>query len=620
MSDRRVAGYGRVSTQGQAADGTSSGEQKRIIQAECERNGWSLVSFYGDDGFSGKNDNRPGLQELIRAAKEKKFDGVMFTKLDRLGRNIRDIMNICHKLHEEHGLEIICVEQPQMNTKGPYGKLMLSLLAIFAEFERDIIRERTDNGRKSRWKTNKSIMGSLPFGYGFNDSKEICIKEEQAAIYHRIVSLYLGQRLSVMDIANRLIEEGATTPGRYGNRWNHVTVSKILQNEAYTGRKVYNRNKFELRTAKSSGSQYFARTKTPKDAGEWITVTYPPLISEDRFGEIQALMKSKVKRPKRKCSGIEGHFLLDKNLLYCGECGARMVKRVTAKGEFNYHCYWNISTEKERRMFGRAKCNFKTEADGLDRHVRMEIVDFLSNPYMFAKHWLKDLNLEETKQKLRQLETAKEVERKALDRLYDRLAVADEANAGLLQSKISEHEGKHTQIASELKKVRMEWDIAENKHDRLAEFERACAEALTPGEQMELDLEHQWSVKEYVYSLPFEDQKRIVEAVISPETGGRVTARYFVPMLDGDCEKGLPKEIENELWKPLMYESPILEVEFRADINRIEDLITGIDRRGLLDKFSPRCWRRSNGYQKRRCWSLADDAVDSTPRRAFLAC
>ena len=64
MGDKtRVAGYGRVSTQLQAREGTSSEEQRRVIEAECDRNGWTLVNFYSDDGFSGKTDHRPGLQQ-----------------------------------------------------------------------------------------------------------------------------------------------------------------------------------------------------------------------------------------------------------------------------------------------------------------------------------------------------------------------------------------------------------------------------------------------------------------------------------------------------------------------------------------------------------------------------
>jgi site-specific DNA recombinase len=131
MSDKRVAGYGRVSTQAQATEGTSSEEQRRVIEEECRKNSWNLVQFYTDDGFSGKNDNRPGLKRLIDEAKQGKFDAVMFTKLDRLGRNLRDILNIWHDLSEE-GLEIICVQQPQVNTFGSLGKMMLS----FSEYLR----------------------------------------------------------------------------------------------------------------------------------------------------------------------------------------------------------------------------------------------------------------------------------------------------------------------------------------------------------------------------------------------------------------------------------------------------------------------------------------------------
>ena len=134
----------------------------------------------------------------------------------------------------------------------------------------------------------------------------------------------------------------------------------------------------------------------------------------------------------------------------------------------------------------------------------------------------------------------------------------------------------------------MEWDVVENKHDRLAEFERASAKAITVGEQMEVDFDQKSRISHYIYSLPFEDQKRIVEAVISPETGGRVTARYFIPMLDGDCVKGLPEEQENELWKSVMNERPVVQVEFMADIDRIEGLITGADRKGLLSKVGSR--------------------------------
>ena len=254
MSDKRVAGYGRVSTQAQATEGTSSEEQRRVIEEECRKNSWNLVQFYTDDGFSGKNDNRPGLKRLIDEAKQGKFDAVMFTKLDRLGRNLRDILNIWHDLSEE-GLEIICVQQPQVNTFGSLSKMMLSLLGIFAEWERDIIRERTDSGRKAKWRNNEAIIGSLPYGYTLVEQKErkpgkiIVVDENKRTVYERIVTMYLSGRLSVVDIALRLNSEAIPSPG-HGKEWNGTTVSSMLKNEACTGEKICNKTKCELRPTK----------------------------------------------------------------------------------------------------------------------------------------------------------------------------------------------------------------------------------------------------------------------------------------------------------------------------------------------------------------------------------
>ena len=70
----RVAGYGRVSTAEQALKGTSPEEQRAIIEKQCEAQGHELYKFYSDDGFSGRNDNRPGLQKLMSDAKDGKFD------------------------------------------------------------------------------------------------------------------------------------------------------------------------------------------------------------------------------------------------------------------------------------------------------------------------------------------------------------------------------------------------------------------------------------------------------------------------------------------------------------------------------------------------------------------
>jgi site-specific DNA recombinase len=136
----KVAGYGRVSTQSQV-DGTSPEEQRQSIEKECLRRGDELVNFYDDNAFSGSDGNRPGLQKLLEDASRGEFQIVAFTKLDRLGRNLRDIKNILHDISNS-GLKFICVHQPEINNEGFYGDLLLNVLGAFAEFERQMIKDR----------------------------------------------------------------------------------------------------------------------------------------------------------------------------------------------------------------------------------------------------------------------------------------------------------------------------------------------------------------------------------------------------------------------------------------------------------------------------------------------
>ena len=583
---RKVAGYARVSTSVQANEGTSPEQQERVIRDECTRRGWELVEFYPDYGVSGKSRERPGLGRLQRDARDKKFDVVMFTKLDRLGRNLRDLKNIYHEINEQNGIAIISVEQPELNTEGAYGKLLIAMLGAFAEFEHSMIRDRTQSGRKAVWRQNKSIIGSLPFGYTFNKKEgRILINEEQKAIYGRIVAMYLDERLSLMDVANRLNTEGVKSPGRYGNLWNHVTVGKMLKNEAYTGAKAYNKSNYELRTATISDRQYFAKIKTPKNSEEWVTVAYPQLITEDRFAEIGQLMASKVRRSKRKIKGSEGRFLLDNNLLFCGECKreGRLVKQHNPNGRYNYYCYWKKASSKELRMFDRDRCTFKTDADELDNFVLSEVIEFLSSPGTFAKDWLENLNIDEMKKKLRQLEVSTEKERTSLERLYDRWSMVEEPIKSILQKKIKEHEKALYGHTRELSRTQKDFENAQTKYVNLEELEKLWFSPETSKrERIRSQFDYRRKIADFISSLSFNEQKRLVEAVISPETGGKITVRFFRP---SDVEDD-PDLVGAD--KPQPDKPPVVECDFRADLYKIANLIASFRRESLLINVIPR--------------------------------
>jgi site-specific DNA recombinase len=554
MSEK-VAGYGRVSTLGQM-DGTSFEEQKRIITEECEQKGWELAHFYSDEGYSGKNSKRPGFVELLNDAKKGTFQTVMFTKLDRFGRSMRDILNSLNDLHDL-GIRIFCINQPEINSEGVYGKLLMQLLGAFAEFEHTMISERTKQGRNAAWK-NKKFMGRPPFGYKIDkeNGNKIVIDEEKAAIYNRIVSMYLDQRMNTGAIALQLNSEKIPPPGNKGKkRWLYLPILWMLKNSAYTGTAIYNKNKTVLKT-KEDGKQYYFRGKELNDEDDWMTIHFPPLITQDRFDEIQARIKKNTKFPLRKFKEYEDHFLLERGLLYCGECGSRMnrhLKEAKSKDRFQYVCYWK-NHKQQREMSAHKMCNMSIDAEKTDTYVLYEIFNFLSNPLKFAETWYKDLNLDELKGNITRLTKEKETEEKVVRRLYDNFSVAGD---DILQSVINEHKVRKDEIVTELKRLQLEYDFGKNKFDRFEEFEKAYTNS-SLREKISTYYNTQKQFIDFLDKLSFEQKQKIVEAVVSPENGGRIIAYEGVEGVE-------------------------IEIDFRADLNRIENLIGSFeDRKELL--------------------------------------
>lgn len=137
----KVAFYVRVSTQVQ-----STAMQIEELTAAAERFEWNVVGVYDDTGFSGGKsaDERPQLKRLLDDAKKRRFDLVAVWSVDRLGRSVLDLVSILQEMHLR-GVELFAFKQ-SLDTRSPSGKMMWQLLSVFAEFEREVIRERVRAG------------------------------------------------------------------------------------------------------------------------------------------------------------------------------------------------------------------------------------------------------------------------------------------------------------------------------------------------------------------------------------------------------------------------------------------------------------------------------------------
>jgi DNA invertase Pin-like site-specific DNA recombinase len=153
---KRAAIYLRVSTTGQTVE-----NQRRELEQVAERRGWSVVEIYQDNGISGAKgrDQRPSLDRLLKDASRRKFDVVMAWAIDRMGRSLSDLLSTIEHL-QATGVDLY-LDQQNIDTTTPAGRLLFQVTGAFAEFERSMIRQRVNAGL-ARAKAQGKRLGRPP--------------------------------------------------------------------------------------------------------------------------------------------------------------------------------------------------------------------------------------------------------------------------------------------------------------------------------------------------------------------------------------------------------------------------------------------------------------------------
>ena len=138
---RRAALYVRVSTDGQTVE-----NQRRELEAIADRHGWQIAHVFADEGISGAKgrDRRPAFDALWKGIGRRDFDVVMAWSVDRLGRSLQDLVSLLSEMKAK-GVDLFLYKQG-LDTSRPSGKATFGMLGVFAELEREMIRERVMSG------------------------------------------------------------------------------------------------------------------------------------------------------------------------------------------------------------------------------------------------------------------------------------------------------------------------------------------------------------------------------------------------------------------------------------------------------------------------------------------
>jgi site-specific DNA recombinase len=224
---RAAIGYIRVSTTGQAEDGVSLAAQEQAIRVQCQAQGYRLLEIHADRGISGRRvDKRPGLLAAMDQACD--TGGVLVCySLSRLARNTRETLMLAERL-EQAGADLLSLSE-RIDTAGACGRMVFRMLAVLAEFERDVISERTRMALGEKRRRGEKLGGRVPFGYRQikrDDAAALVVDQKEQATISRIVSLR-EQGLTLRGIAGELERAGVSS--KQGGRWHPKVISGILR-------------------------------------------------------------------------------------------------------------------------------------------------------------------------------------------------------------------------------------------------------------------------------------------------------------------------------------------------------------------------------------------------------
>jgi site-specific DNA recombinase len=298
--------------------------------------GWVLLpDRYDDGGFTGGNTDRPAVQRLLVDIQAGRIDCVVVYKVDRLSRSLLDFAGMMQTF-EKHKVSFVSVSQ-QFNTASSMGRLMLNVLLSFAQFEREIISERTRDKiaatrRKGKWAGGHPILGYDidPNGY------KLRVNESEADRVRDIFDLYL-ERGSLLPVVEELVRRGwvnklwTTRKGleRGGKPFTRTSLYKVLTNIVYVGK---------------------VRYKTEHHNGE-----HPGIVDPGVFQRTQDLLH---RNGSTGGTPIRDKFqAILKGLIKCGPCGCAMTPSYTSKGGTRRYRYYLCSSAQKK---GWATCPSKS--------------------------------------------------------------------------------------------------------------------------------------------------------------------------------------------------------------------------------------------------------------------
>jgi site-specific DNA recombinase len=217
ITARLTLGYARVSSEAQVDQGVSLDAQRARIAAYCVAMGWPLSEVVEDPGRSAKSLERPGMTKTLEAVRRGEVERVIVSRLDRLTRHTGDLAHLL-ELFAKHDVALVSINET-LDTGTASGRMVVNMLAVLAQWERETIGERTAAALGHK-RQQRQVYGPTPFGFIRIGGTLVEEPQEQAIKAHAVAMDREGSSFR---------EIGAMLTARTGRVWGPSSVRAMLR-------------------------------------------------------------------------------------------------------------------------------------------------------------------------------------------------------------------------------------------------------------------------------------------------------------------------------------------------------------------------------------------------------
>jgi site-specific DNA recombinase len=344
--------YCRVSTDEQARQDHYSLEvQENTCRDYAKRKGWQIVDLRKDVG-SGRNDKRPGYQDLLTDIGHRDIDIVVVYRLDRLSRNVRDVYSFLDQAREA-GIGFVSTSE-NFDTTTAMGRAMLGVAAVFAQLTREMIAENVRDGLAKRALSGKynGPKGKLsPLGYDYDVGQgKLVVNKAEAKTVRRIFEMSGRHKWGLTRICRQLNSDNIR--GKRGGQWCPTGLRGLLRSPIYAGNVRRN--------------------------GDTVAGEHQAIIDPELYAETQALLDQRSTLPPR--SQQSQHLL--SGIARCGRCGKRLVAHFADSRSSSGKVYRQRFYHHRKTFYtDHRACNgVSKSADRLEEAVLARIREMASSP------------------------------------------------------------------------------------------------------------------------------------------------------------------------------------------------------------------------------------------------